>query len=221
MVNQSIIKLLYSCPLIYNRCLSSMWSFLLVYVFFFQNCTSKCVQIKLLKHSGNGIQRYGNTFFLQQGDLCFQSFWHVCLSQSQHWEAPFRKQTPVELKAELMEIKKKRKKKRSTFCRHPQVYADRRQSQAVSFIKHKTGRVLATAVTTTNSGPPCSVTTSWLVNTSVKCDLLCYIKPLKCEGKGPAIERCLIVSTSQFSLKKKKRKFVEEAVKKGRKFQTH
>lgn len=88
-----------------------MWCFSCSYVFLFQNCTSKCVQPKLLKHSGNGIQWYGNTFFLQQGDLCFQSFRHVCLSQSQHCEALLRKQTQVEVKTELMEIKIGKKKK--------------------------------------------------------------------------------------------------------------
>lgn len=117
-----------------------MFFLFLCFVLFFQNYTSKCVQLKLLKHSSNGIQRYGNIFFLQQGDLCFQSFWHVCLSQSQHWEAPFGKQTPVELKTELMEIKIKKKKKDPHSAGIHELELMEAASSCV-IIKHKTGHI--------------------------------------------------------------------------------
>lgn len=82
-------------------------------------------------------------FFLPEGEVCV-SLGHlsrVCLCQDEHREAPYRKQTSVERKTELMEKKKKKRHPRS---RHLQADTDRRPSQAVPFIKakHITGHSL-------------------------------------------------------------------------------
>ena len=80
--------------------------------------------------------------------LCvFAHLYVVCLCQSQHWEAPFRKQTSVERKTELMEMKKKKKKKKKLTQYHASTswhWDCRNLSQPASFIKaeHKTGRTL-------------------------------------------------------------------------------